>query len=60
MAEGREFEKNLRSLNRTINLISERSIQFLQQNAFLTFSWRFLKYITSEQLELKLENIFGI
>ena len=43
-AEGQEFAKILRSL---------------EQNAFLTCSWRFLRYNKSEQLEFKLEKILG-
>ena len=36
--ECREFAKFLRSLNRTIYLKSQRSVQFLKQDAFLTSS----------------------
>ena len=43
--EGREFAEFLRSL---------------EQNAFLTCSWRFLRSDRLEQLELKLEKIIGI
>ena len=41
--EGQEYAKVLKSLNRTIYLNSERSEQFLKQNTFLTYSWRFLR-----------------
>ena len=43
-AEGPEFE-----LEQFTN--SERSVQFLKQNAFLTFSWRFPRSNTLEQLD---------
>ena len=39
-AEGQEFAKSF-EITRTWN--SERSEQFLKQNAFLTCSWRFLR-----------------
>ena len=45
---------------KTIYSNSERSVQFLKQNDFLTCYWRFLKYNTLEQLEFKLEKIIGI
>ena len=41
-AEGREFAKKF-EISRTIYSKSERSDQFLKQNAVLTFSWRFLR-----------------
>ena len=34
---------------------SESSEQFLKQNAFLTYSWRFFRSNRLEQLEFKLE-----
>ena len=46
-------------VTRTIYSNSERSEQFLV-TAFLTCSWRFLRSNKLEQLELKLEKIFGI
>ena len=36
---------------------SERSVQFLKQNDFLTYSWMFLRSNTLEQVEFKLEKI---
>ena len=39
---------------------SERSLQFLRQSAFLTCSWRFLRFDSLEQLELKFEKNIGI
>ena len=47
--------KFLRSLNRTICSNSERSEQFLKQNAFLS-----LTILRSDQLEFKLEKIIGM
>ena len=35
----------------------ERPEQFLKQNAFLTYSWRFLR---PNKLEFRLENMIGI
>ena len=40
-AENWEFAKLLRSLGQFIQTV----IQFLKQNAFLTYSWRFLRSI---------------
>jgi len=40
-------------ITRTIYLNSERSEQFLKQNAFLTYSWRFMKTNKLKQLEFK-------
>ena len=54
--EGREFAKCLRSLEQC----SEMSEQFLKQNVLLTYSWRFLRSNTSEQLDFKLEKMIGI
>ena len=42
------------------HMSSERSEQFLKQNAFLTCSWRFLRSNILEQLDFKLEKIIGI
>ena len=42
-------------ITRTVYWNSEKSVQFLKHNAFLTCSWRFLRSNTSQQL--KLENI---
>ena len=44
---------------KTIYLNSERSEQFLKQNAVLTYSWRFLRSNELEQLEFKLEKLLG-
>jgi hypothetical protein len=61
-ADGREFAKFLRSLDRTIYSNSERSEQILVLNRmlFLTCSWRFLISNKLEQLEFKLEKNIGI
>ena len=45
-------------MTRTTHSNSERSDQFLKQNAFLTYSWRFLRSNTLEQF--KLEKIIEI
>ena len=42
-------------ITRTIDLNRERSVQFLKQNAFLTYSWRFPRSNTLDQLEFKLK-----
>ena len=61
-----KFEAETRStckifeITRTIYSNSERPVQFLKQNAFLTCSWRFLRSNTLEELKLKLEKIIGI
>jgi hypothetical protein len=52
-AEGREFAKNLRSLEQFIQTVKG-------QNAFLTCSWRFLMSNKLEQFKFKLEKIIGI
>ena len=54
--------ENLKKIEvtRTIYSISERLEQFLKQNAFLTYSWRFLRSTKSNKLEFKLEQIIGI
>ena len=55
-AEGREFAKFLRSLEQFIQAVKGQN-NFLQQNAFLTCSWRFLIHNKLEQLEFILEKI---
>ena len=47
-------------INRTIYSNSERSDLYSEKNAFLIYSWRFLRSDTLEQLEFKLEKIIGI
>ena len=59
MAEGREFESFLRSLEQFIQTVNDQN-NFWWQNAFLTSSWRFLRSNNLEQLEIKLEKIIGI
>ena len=58
-AEGREFAKFLRSLKQFIQTVKGQN-NFWQQNAFLTCSWRFLRYNKLEKLESKLEKDIGI
>ena len=41
-------------------LDSARTEHLLKQKAFLTYSWRFLRSHTLEQLEFKLEKMTGI
>ena len=53
-AEGREFAKNLRSLEQFIQTVKGQN-NFWQQKAFLTCSWRFLRPNKLEQIEFKLE-----
>ena len=53
-AEDREFAKILRSLEQFIQTV-KRQNNFWYQNAFLTFSWRFLRSTKLEQLKFKLE-----
>ena len=55
-AGGGEFEKFLRSQEQFIQTVKGQN-NFWSQNAFLTFSWRFLK---SNKSEFKLEKIIGI
>ena len=55
-AEGQEIFE----ITRTIYSNSERSEQFLKQNAPLTYSWRFLRSNTLEQLKFKLDKIIWI
>ena len=57
-AEGREFAKNLRSLEQFVQTVKDQKIS--DQNTFLTCSWRFLRSNKLEQLEFKLEKIIGI
>ena len=58
-AEGREFAKFLRSLEQFYSN-SERSVQFWQQNAFLTCFWRFLISNKSEQSKFESEKLLGL
>ena len=58
-AEGREFAKILRSLEQFVQTVKGQN-NFWYPNASLTCSWRFLRYNKLEQLEFKLEKIFGI
>ena len=51
-AEGREFENILKSLEQFVQTVNVRKIF-----AFLTCSWRFLRYDKLEQLQFKLEKI---
>ena len=55
--EGREFVKNLRSLEQFIRTVKDH---FLKQNALLTCSWRFLRSNILQQLEFRLEKNIGI
>ena len=48
-AEGREFEIVLRPLEQFIQTVKGQS-NFWKQNAFLTYSWRFLISYKLEQL----------
>ena len=45
-----ETEGNIFEITRAIYWNSERSKQFLKQNAFLTCSWRFLRSNTLEKI----------
>ena len=47
-------------ITRTIYSHSEMLVQFWKQNAFLTYSWRFLRSNILEQSRLKLEKIIWI
>ena len=58
-AEGREFVKNLRSLQQFIQTVKGQN-NFWEQNVFLTCSWRFLIHNKLEQFKFKLEKIIGI
>ena len=51
---GKTFE-----ITRTVYSNSERSEQFLKQNAFLTCSWRFLRSNKWEQLESNWKKLLG-
>ena len=55
-AESWEFAKCLRSLEQFNQTVKGQN-NFWQQNAFLTYSWRFLRSTKLEQLELKLETV---
>ena len=60
-AEGREFAKFFRSLDRTIYSNSERSEQILVTECFFNFFLEVSQiYNKLEQLEFKLENNIGI
>ena len=57
-----EIEKNfwkLFKMTKTIYSNSERSVQLLKQNTFLTCSWRFLRSDTIEQLEFNWKKWLG-
>ena len=54
--DSQEFATILRSIYSN----SERQLQFLKHNAFVTFSGRFLRSDTLEKLEFKLEKIIWI
>ena len=58
-AEGREFSKILRSLEQFIQTVKGQN-NLWQQNAFLTYSWRFLRSNKLEQWRFKLEKFIGI
>ena len=58
-AEGWEFANILRSLEQFIETVKGQN-NFWWQNAFLTCSWRFLRYNKLEQLEFQLEKKIGI
>ena len=58
-AEGREFSKILISLEQFFQTVKGQN-NFWQWNAFLTWSWRFLRYKKLEQLDFKLEKNIGI
>ena len=58
-AEGQEFAKFLRSIEQCIQTVKGQ-YNFWQQNAFLTWSWRFLTYDRLEQYKFKLERFIGI
>ena len=47
-------------ITKTICSKSERSEQFLKQNAFLTYSWRFFRTDKLEEFKFKLEKIIGV
>ena len=58
-AEGREFSKNLRSLEQFVQTVKGQK-KFWLQKAFLTCSWRFFRYDELEQLYFKLEKCIGL
>ena len=49
------IQKNIFDITRTTYSHLERSENFLKQNAFLAYSWRFLRSNILEKLEFKLE-----
>ena len=49
MAEGREFAKELRSLEQFMQTVKGQ-YNFLEQKAFLTCSWKFFRSITLEKI----------
>jgi hypothetical protein len=53
------FKSFSRSLQQLIQAVKGQD-NFWQQNAFITCSWRILRYNELEQLELKLEKNIGI
>ena len=46
-------------ITRTIYLDSEMTEKLLKKDAFLTYSWSFLRSHTLEQLEFEVEKITG-
>ena len=58
-AEGREFAKLLRSLEKFIQTVKGQN-NFWEQNAFLTCPWRVLTFLRLEQIWIQIEKkIFG-
>ena len=53
-AKGQELA-NFLEITRTIYSKKEMSVQFLNQNALLTYSWRFLSFKILDQFEFKSE-----
>ena len=58
-AEGREFEKQLRSLGQFIQTVKGQN-NSRSQNAFITCFWRFIISNKLEQLEFTLKKNIGI
>ena len=54
-AEGREFSNFLRLIEQSIQTVKGQNNFWYKQNAFLTCSWRFLRYDKLEQFEFKLK-----
>ena len=52
-AEGQEFANSFRIIEKFIQTVMGQN-NFWQQNAFLTYSWRFLRSKKLEKLEFKL------